>query len=94
MLHIDHLSKFYGKETGSFDISSRWSPAISAPLSVPTAPGKTTTIKSALGLIPFDSGTITIDGHNIRNRSHGGETSTVMSPIIRSSTLLCGASTI
>lgn len=65
MLHIDHLSKFYGKKQVLFDISFFLDPGDICAFIGSNGAGKTTTIKSALGLIPFDSGTITIDGHNI-----------------------------
>lgn len=65
MLHIDHLSKFYGKKQVLFDISFSLEPGDICAFIGSNGAGKTTTIKSALGLIPFDSGTITIDGHNI-----------------------------
>lgn len=65
MLHIDHLSKFYGKKQVLFDISFSMDPGDICAFNGSNGAGKTTTIKSALGLIPFDSGTITIDGHNI-----------------------------
>ena len=65
MLHIDHLSKFYGKKQVLFDISFSLDPGDICAFIGSNGAGKTTTIKSALGLIPFDSGTITIDGHNI-----------------------------
>lgn len=65
MLHIDHLSKFYGKKQVLFDISFSLEPGDICAFIGSNGAGKTTTIKSALGLIPFDSGTITIDDHNI-----------------------------
>lgn len=65
MLHIDHLSKFYGKKQVLFDISFSLDPGDICAFIGSNGAGKTTTIKSALGLIPFDSGTITVDGHNI-----------------------------
>lgn len=65
MLHIDHLSKFYGKKQVLFNISFSLDPGDICAFIGSNGAGKTTTIKSALGLIPFDSGTITIDGHNI-----------------------------
>lgn len=65
MLHIDHLSKFYGKKQVLFDISFSLDPGDICAFIGSNGAGKTTTIKSALGLIPFDSGTIAIDGHNI-----------------------------
>jgi ABC-2 type transport system ATP-binding protein len=54
MLHIKNLTKTYGDKKAVDD------------LSLIINPGETTTIKSACGILQFDSGEITIDGLSVK----------------------------
>lgn len=67
MLSIKNVSKSYakGKVKAVDDISLEVRPGEIFGFLGPNGAGKTTTIKMITGVLPIDSGTITIDGHDI-----------------------------
>ena len=66
MLNIKNVSKSYDKKKLAINnISMLLEPGDLYGFVGPNGAGKTTLIKSIAGIIGFDSGTITFDGHTI-----------------------------
>ena len=66
MLKIEHLTKTYGDKTAVSDLSLHVEPGQICAFIGHNGAGKTTTLKACCGILPFDSGRITIDGLDIR----------------------------
>lgn len=66
MLNIQKLSKSYGPTQVLYEIDLALSPGDICAFIGANGSGKTTTIKSAIGLIPFESGQVHIGGHSIK----------------------------
>lgn len=67
MLKIEHLTKKFGDFTAVDDLSLTVEAGQIYAFIGHNGAGKTTAIKSAVGIQEFDEGTITIDGHDIVN---------------------------
>lgn len=65
MLNIEHLTKRYGEKKAVDDLSLRIRPGEIYGFIGPNGAGKTTTLKAIVGILPFDAGTIAIDGMSI-----------------------------
>ena len=65
MLRIEHLTKIYGEKKAVDDLSLHILPGEIFGFIGHNGAGKSTTIKSAVGILKFDEGTITICGKNI-----------------------------
>jgi len=66
MLDIKNLTKTFGDKKAVNDISLHVSPGELYGFIGHNGAGKSTTIKSVCGLLQFDSGDITVDGHSIK----------------------------
>ena len=66
MLKIEHLTKTYGEKHAVDDLSLTIAPGEIYGFIGHNGAGKTTTLKACVGLIVFDAGEITIDGHSIK----------------------------
>ncbi len=66
MLKIEHLTKIYGDKKAVDDLSLEILPGEIFGFIGHNGAGKSTTLKSAVGILQFDEGTITIGGKNIR----------------------------
>lgn len=67
MLKIDHYSKVYpGGKVAVDDLSLHVRPGEIYGFIGHNGAGKTTTLRAVAGVMEFDKGTITIDGHNIK----------------------------
>ena len=67
MLRIEHLTKTYGEKKAVDDLSLHIRPGEIFGFIGHNGAGKSTTIKSAVGILKFDEGTITICGKNIKD---------------------------
>ncbi|MBR2256089.1 MAG: ABC transporter ATP-binding protein [Blautia sp.] len=67
MLRIEHLTKIYGEKKAVDDLSLHILPGEIFGFIGHNGAGKSTTIKSAVGILKFDEGTITICGKNIKD---------------------------
>ncbi len=67
MLKIEHLTKHYGEKKAVDDLSLHILPGEIFGFIGHNGAGKSTTIKSAVGILKFDEGTITICGKNIKD---------------------------
>ncbi len=67
MLKIEHLTKNYGEKKAVDDLSLHILPGEIFGFIGHNGAGKSTTIKSAAGILKFDEGTITICGKNIKD---------------------------
>ena len=67
MLKIEHLTKTYGEKKAVDDLSLHILPGEIFGFIGHNGAGKSTTIKSAVGILNFDAGTITICGRNIKD---------------------------
>ena len=67
MLRIEHLTKIYGEKKAVDDLSLHIFPGEIFGFIGHNGAGKSTTIKSAVGILKFDEGTITICGKNIED---------------------------
>ena len=65
MLNIEHLTKTYGDKTAVDDLSVRILPGEIYGFIGHNGAGKTTTIKACCGIIPFDGGSIRINGVSV-----------------------------
>ncbi len=65
MLKIEHLTKRFGEKTAVDDLSLEINAGEIHAFIGRNGAGKTTTIKSCCGILPFDSGEITIDGRSV-----------------------------
>ena len=66
MLIIEHLTKTYGDKKAVDDLSLHIRPGEIFGFIGHNGAGKSTTLKSAAGILKFDAGTVTICGKNIR----------------------------
>ena len=67
MLRIEHLTKTYGDKKAVDDLSLHILPGEIFGFIGHNGAGKSTTIKSAVGILQFDAGTIMIGGKNIKD---------------------------
>ncbi|MCR4951670.1 MAG: ABC transporter ATP-binding protein [Solobacterium sp.] len=67
MLKIEHLTKTYGSKKAVDDLSLHIQPKEIFGFIGHNGAGKSTTLKSAVGILQFDSGTITINGRDLKN---------------------------
>lgn len=67
MLRIEHLTKIYGEKKAVDDLSLHILPGEIFGFIGHNGAGKSTTIKSTVGILKFDEGTITICGKNIKD---------------------------
>ena len=67
MLKIENLTKKYGEKTAVKNLSLEIEPGEIHAFIGRNGAGKTTTIKCCCGIMPFDEGTITIDGKNVKD---------------------------
>ena len=65
MLNIEHLTKCYGEKKAVDDLSLHIRPGEIFGFIGHNGAGKSTTLKSAVGILQYDAGTITIGGKNI-----------------------------
>ncbi|MDO4520076.1 MAG: ABC transporter ATP-binding protein [Erysipelotrichaceae bacterium] len=65
MLRIEHLTKTYGDKKAVDDLTLHIQPKEIFGFIGHNGAGKSTTLKSAVGILPFDSGTILVNGHSI-----------------------------
>ena len=65
MLKIEHLTKTYGEKKAVNDLSLHIQPGEIYGFIGHNGAGKSTTIKSAVGILKFDRGTITINGKSL-----------------------------
>ena len=66
MLKIEHLTKTFGEKKAVDDLSLHIRPGEIFGFIGHNGAGKSTTIKSAVGILQFDEGTITIDGTDLK----------------------------
>ena len=66
ILTVEHLKKNYGKLKAVNDISFSVKKGEIFGILGPNGAGKTTTIKAIVGIHDFENGSITIDGHSIK----------------------------
>lgn len=66
MLRIEHFTKTYGEKVAVDDLNLHIAPGEIFGFIGHNGAGKTTTLKAACGILPFDSGSIFVDGHAIR----------------------------
>ncbi len=67
MVTVDALNKSFGKLRVLKGVSARFEPGRVTAVIGPNASGKTTLMKSILGLVLPDAGTVTIGGEDVRN---------------------------
>ena len=67
MLRIEHLTKSFGEKKAVDDLSLHIQPGEIFGFIGHNGAGKSTTIKSAVGILKYDEGTITICGKNLRD---------------------------
>ena len=67
MLKIEHLTKIYGSQKAVDDLSLHIRPGEIFGFIGHNGAGKSTTLKSAVGILQFDAGTITINGTDLRS---------------------------
>ena len=65
MLIIEHLTKKYGETKAVDDLSLHIQPGEIYGFIGHNGAGKTTTLKSVAGILQFDEGTITVNGHSV-----------------------------
>jgi ABC-2 type transport system ATP-binding protein len=65
MLKIEHLTKTYGEKKAVDDLSLHIQAGEIFGFIGHNGAGKSTTLKSAVGILKFDQGTITINGHSL-----------------------------
>ena len=65
MLKIEHLTKTYGEKKAVEDLSLHIQAGEIFGFIGHNGAGKSTTLKSAVGILKFDQGTITINGHSL-----------------------------
>ncbi|MBR3059654.1 MAG: ABC transporter ATP-binding protein [Oscillospiraceae bacterium] len=66
MLNIEHLTKTYGEKKAVDDLSLRILPGEIFGFIGHNGAGKSTTLKCAVGILQFDSGSVAIDGTDLR----------------------------
>ena len=66
MLKIEHLTKIYGEKKAVDDLSLHIAPGEIYGFIGHNGAGKTTTLKAVVGILQFDAGEITVNGHSIK----------------------------
>ena len=66
MLIIEHLTKTYGEKKAVDDLSLHIRPGEIFGFIGHNGAGKSTTLKCAVGILAFDQGTITVNGHDLK----------------------------
>ena len=66
MLKIEHLTKTYGEKKAVDDLSLHIVPGEIYGFIGHNGAGKTTTLKAVVGILQFDAGEITVNGHSIK----------------------------
>ena len=66
MLIIEHLTKTYGEKKAVDDLSLHIRPGEIFGFIGHNGAGKSTTLKSAVGILAFDEGTVTVNGHDLK----------------------------
>ena len=66
MLHIEHLTKAFGGKKAVDDLTLTIAPGEIYGFIGHNGAGKTTTLKSVAGILRFDAGEITVDGHSVK----------------------------
>ena len=66
MLNIEHLTKTYGEKKAVDDLCLHIRPVEIYGFIGHNGAGKTTTLKSVAGLLRFDAGEITVNGHSVK----------------------------
>jgi branched-chain amino acid transport system ATP-binding protein len=69
MLHVEGIRTFYGETQALFDVSLHVGPGEVVALLGATGAGKTTTLRSVLGLTPARYGKIRFDGRDVTHQS-------------------------
>ena len=69
MLQVDGIRTFYGETQALFDVSLHVNAGEVVALLGATGAGKTTTLRSILGLTPARKGTIRFDGRDVTHQS-------------------------
>ena len=67
MLNMEHLTKTYGEKKAVDDLSLHIRPGEIFGFIGHNGAGKSTTLKSAVGILQFDAGTVTVCGKNLRD---------------------------
>ncbi len=67
MLHIEHFTKTYGTKVAVDDLTLHIAPGEICGFIGHNGAGKTTTLKACCGILQFDKGTITVDGHSVKD---------------------------
>ena len=67
MLNIEHLTKRFGEKTAVDDLSLRILPGEIFGFIGHNGAGKTPTLKSVVGILQFDEGSITVCGHSVKD---------------------------
>ena len=67
MLNMEHLTKTYGEKKAVDDLSLHIRPGEIYGFIGHNGAGKSTTLKSAVGILQFDAGTVTVCGKNLRD---------------------------
>lgn len=65
VIEVSHLSKSYGKNHVLKDINLTVKRGTMVALLGPNGAGKTTTVRILSTLLPFDGGTVTVEGHDV-----------------------------
>ena len=66
MLKIEHLTKAYGEKKAVDDLSLHIAPGEIYGFIGHNGAGKTTTLKAVVGILQFDAGEITVNGHSVK----------------------------
>lgn len=67
MLRIEHFTKAYGDKVAVDDLTLRIAPGEICGFIGHNGAGKTTTLKACCGILPFDKGSIFLDGRSIQD---------------------------
>ncbi len=69
MITVNNVTKTYGKITALKNVNFKFDNSHVIAIMGENGAGKTTLLKLCTGILPFDSGEITVDGYNIINES-------------------------
>ena len=69
MININNVTKTYGKIIALKNVNFKFDDSHVTAIMGENGAGKTTLLKLCTGILPFDSGEITVDGYNIINES-------------------------
>ena len=69
MINVNNVTKSYGKITALKNVNFKFDNSYVIAIMGENGAGKTTLLKLCTGILPFDSGVITVDGYNIVNDS-------------------------